>query len=177
MELITIGKSIGPQVRHPTRGPAQGRGQEALHQGSQDPETGHPPAPAAQAPPSRSQAPPGREGQGRGREYSPYKTLPQFTMLTNFQNRTSTPRSLPSVSPRPRPTRPMPASDEQAPCTNKGSAFCYNEREKKGNHHTLVLWFACIGSEDLSGLILGPPVMNVLETYPNISKCIHDAIS
>nr|XP_036576393.1 uncharacterized protein CTRU02_13598 [Colletotrichum truncatum]KAF6783131.1 hypothetical protein CTRU02_13598 [Colletotrichum truncatum] len=64
-------QTLGPQVRHPSRGPAQGRGQEALHQGSQDPETRHPPAPPAQAPPHCPQAPPGREGQGRGQRVRP----------------------------------------------------------------------------------------------------------
>ena len=133
---------LGPQVRYPTRGCPQDRGQDPLHQGSSHPAPRYPPASPAQAPPCRSQAPPGREGQGRGRKLFTNRLLLQVTSNKIF-SRTSTPRSLPSVLPRPRPTRPMPASDEQALCASKFLAF----NEKKGNH-TLVLWFACNRSED-----------------------------
>ena len=60
----------GPQVRHSPRGDAQGRGQEAVHQGPQDPASRHSPAPPAQASSHRSQAETSRACQGCRRTYS-----------------------------------------------------------------------------------------------------------
>ena len=65
----------GPQVRHPPRGYLQEGGRKALHQGSQDSAPGHPPAPAAQAPPHRTQAPSRGGLQGRRRTFLPTTTL------------------------------------------------------------------------------------------------------